>query len=412
MSGSDGVSRRRLLLGLGAAGAVGLGSGAGTRAALLDRGTIGGNHLRAGTVDLQLATVWLRRRPDEAWTAWDDGAETWRPYDGSGFADVGYASGRTVEPVVDDLREGHDGRVWTAFRVCDNPATVSVRLTGSDEDGDDSHGGDLADRVEGTLFYADSLDSLTEPTGATTLAAGSLRDLLGRSFDLSPGATGGASSDEPTALGKLEFDGHEGGDIEISLEGTVQSWSGSYPAGVETFVPEDDAGDPPTFTFEGEDGAVTVVLTRFYVKDAAGDDREVYAFDFETDAGSVCRVDVKGGSGSKGSKNGRGDGDGGVRVYRREDLDAEGRTELRPPANAGGDQAAISHVVFYDCPDDDPEPPACLPACEPAYLGLSWAFPEESGPDGGWFGDRVDLSLTFEAVQCRHRVGRQGGESS
>ncbi|MFC4357879.1 hypothetical protein ACFO0N_07945 [Halobium salinum] len=398
MSGDD-ISRRRLLLGLGSAGAVGFASGTGTRAALFDRETVADNRLRAGNVDLELATTWLRRRPDEEWTAWDDRTESWTPYDGSGFDGVSYATESRVRPVVDEVREGHEGYVWTAFRVCDNPATVEVRLDGT-ADGDDD-GEDLVDRVEGTLYYADSLDALTDPTGATTLATGSLRDLLGGSYHLGPGATGGTTggtTDDPIALGKLEFDENEGGVLDISLEGTSQSWSGTYDAGVEEFAP----ADPPTFEFDGPDGAVTVELTRFYVKDADGDDREVYAFDFETTAGSVCRVEVKGGTGTN--------------VSGTDELGPNGGTALRPPENNGGKQAAISNVVFSTCPGsgDDPEPPGCLPACEPAYLGLAWTFPDEGGPDDGWLGDRVDFTLTFDAVQCRHHdgAGGEGGRSA
>lgn len=440
MSGDDGVSRRSLLLGLGSAGAIGFASGTGTRAMLSDSETFTDNRFRAGTIDLELATTWFRGRWKQCET-WDEAAEEWRPADWGDrveFAETDFASARTVSPVVDGMHEGEAGAALTAFRVCDNPATVSVRLDGTVDDGDSSVHGDLADRIEVVLFSADSLgrvgdclDPDDEDPNLTLLDAGSLRELLGRSYDLGPGATRqSASTDgDPVALGKLEFDENEGDDLVILLEDTAQAWSGTIPAGAEEFVP-----NGATFDFDGPDGTVTVELTRFYVKDADGDDREVYAFDYETNAGSVCRVEVKGGSAGGGGNSGRGNGNGGsgngnngrapgpggsggVRIYTRPELGPSGGTELRPPENDGGNQAAVSNVVFYTCPGDDPdsEPPECLPACEPAYLGLAWVFPWDFRRDNsGWLGDRVDFSLTFDAEQCRHRdeAGHEGGESA
>jgi|AntRauMinimDraft_4_1070384.scaffolds.fasta_scaffold00663_3 predicted ribosomally synthesized peptide with SipW-like signal peptide len=51
---ASGVSRRRLLAGLGGVGAVGMASGAGTFAYLSDRETLASNEIGAGTLELQL----------------------------------------------------------------------------------------------------------------------------------------------------------------------------------------------------------------------------------------------------------------------------------------------------------------------------------------------------------------------
>jgi hypothetical protein len=92
--------------------------------------------------------------------------------------------------------------------------------------------------VDGTPTNGDGSeddDDLVDPTAVTTLDARPLRDLPGRSYDLGPGATGGGSGDgsgdgsggDPVALGKVEFDENEGGVLELSLDGTGQSWAGS-----------------------------------------------------------------------------------------------------------------------------------------------------------------------------------------
>ncbi|SFR32587.1 vWA domain-containing protein [Halorubrum sodomense] len=202
-----GLSRRKVLAGLGAVGVASAGAGLGTTAYFNDTESFEGNTLTAGELDLKLdykstylggpgrlehvqsmgypdaeelgdGRYLLDQAPSPAdMQAWEDLV---MEEDGFDFcspeADQYLVNGDGI-PVftLDDVKPGDSGEVTISIHICDNPAflylagELSQAENGQSEpeaDEDDTPGqGDLADAIEVCVWYDEDCDNVYEPTG-------------------------------------------------------------------------------------------------------------------------------------------------------------------------------------------------------------------------------------------------------
>ncbi|OYR43399.1 MULTISPECIES: VWA domain-containing protein [unclassified Halorubrum] len=204
-----GLSRRKLLAGLGAVGVASAGAGLGTTAYFNDTETFQGNTLTAGELDLKLdyrATyAGGTGRIDEinGWypdfdvveeeegvyligeapsidepDAWEDEVQT-RDFC---LPDVGLVNGDEIPVfVLDDVKPGDCGEVTISLHICDNPSWVWMNgeLTENAQNGysepelealaemgldtDDSDGeGQLADAIDVTMWYDENCNNVLD----------------------------------------------------------------------------------------------------------------------------------------------------------------------------------------------------------------------------------------------------------
>ncbi|ELZ51803.1 hypothetical protein C464_00369 [Halorubrum coriense DSM 10284] len=118
-----GLSRRKMLLGLGAVGVASAGAGLGTTAYFNDTETFEGNTLTAGTLDMSVTANLVAA--DEYWSGQTD-----IPL--SATAD---GQGVTAGLVVDDVKPGDWAIVCFDIEVGDNPGYVQVRTENFTETG-------------------------------------------------------------------------------------------------------------------------------------------------------------------------------------------------------------------------------------------------------------------------------------
>lgn len=334
------VSRRAILRGVTFAGAASLGgvSGVGTYAYLNDGELFGSNTMAGGSLDLQIAT----RTESGSATSYNPAQ------DGSFPSTFAPESAITVAfPAIDPSQGRTSGSTTVAFRLCENPGRVWLRV----EDGEP---GALADAMDVTLTYAPAAGDTSG-----VLYEGSLSGLYDAYAE--GGLLGAGNCRE---LGKIELTEDP---AEFVAEGTGES------------LPVDAV--PGTLTLDGPDGAVDVEITGLHWKDG-GD--ELRGVDLRANAFELCRVDVKGGGGP----------DAGVVTY-RPDCAAAAR-ELVTGSNPAGRPSGLSHFVVFECADD-----TCV-GCEPAFLTLNWRLPNPSSVAG----ESVSFDLELFANQCRHTTPR------
>ncbi|MDR5671570.1 M73 family secreted endopeptidase [Halalkaliarchaeum sp. AArc-CO] len=165
-----GLSRRKVLVGLGAVGVASAGAGLGTTAYFSDEESFLGNTLTAGELTLYVN-----------YHAYADQGEYLGEYLMEGIAGEGESE---VEHSfeLDDVKPGDSGRKKFCFSVVDNPAYLwgCGMLTGEVAG---TGGGQLADYLTATLRYCPVEDS--EPNGAPgevvdgdVIVDGSFRDVL------------------------------------------------------------------------------------------------------------------------------------------------------------------------------------------------------------------------------------------
>jgi len=204
-----GLSRRKLLAGLGAVGAASAGAGLGTTAYFNDTETFEGNTLTAGELDLKLdykstymggpgrlsdvqsmgypdaealgdGRYLLDQAPSPAdMQAWEDLVQGEEFEFCSDAADEFLVNGDEI-PVftLEDVKPGDSGEVTISVHICDNPAFLwlSGELTENLEnlqsepeleaEGLDTDGiGELADNIEVCVWYDEDCDNVYEPTG-------------------------------------------------------------------------------------------------------------------------------------------------------------------------------------------------------------------------------------------------------
>jgi len=329
------VSRRDVLRGVTVAGAASVGgaSGVGTYAYLTDGEPFRSNSLGAGSLDLEIAT----RTTSGSTTSYNP------KQDGSFPSTFVPESAITVAfPSIDPTRKPATGSTTVAFRICDNPGRVWLRLDGGDA-------GPLADAMDVTVTYAPTCGDAGD-----VLYDGSLAELFDAYAD---GFRLGTNCRE---LGKFEL---ESDPYAFVAEGTGDSLA------VDSV--------PGTLTLDGPDGPVDVEITGLHWKD---DGEEVRGVDLRAEAFEFCRVDVKGG----------GEPDEGTVTY-RPDCTATA-TELVTGSNPDGQSSGLSHVVVYDCPDQ-----SCL-GCEPACLTVDWRLPKPELVAG----ESLSFDIELFANQCRH----------
>jgi len=330
------VSRRELLRGVTYAGAASLGgaSGVGTYAYLADGEQFRSNSMTTGTFDLEIAT----RTQYDSTTSYDP------KQDGSFPSTFVPESTITAEfPDVDPTQNEASGSTTVAFRLCDNPGRVWLRV-------DDGGSAPLADAMEVTLTYASTCGE-----SGNTLFEGTLSGL----FDAYAGGSL-LGAENCRELGNVEFDEDS---EEFVVEGTGES------------LAVDEV--PGTLPLEGPDGLVDVEITGLHWKE---DDDEVRGVDLHADEFEFCRVDVKGG----------GSPDEGIVSYRPGC--ATTVTELVTGPNSGGQPSGLSHFVVFACAAD-----TCV-GCEPACLTLDWSL---SNPESV-AGESVSFDVELFASQCRH----------
>ncbi|TKX70422.1 VWA domain-containing protein [Halorubrum sp. SP9] len=204
-----GLSRRKVLAGLGAVGVASAGAGLGTTAYFNDTESFEGNTLTAGELDLKLdykstylggpgrlehvqsmgypdaeelgdGRYLLDQAPSPAdMQAWED-LVTGEEFDFcSPEADEFLVNGDGI-PVftLDDVKPGDSGEVTISIHICDNPAFLYLagELTENaengqsepelEDEGEDTDGiGDLADAIEVCVWYDEDCDNVYEPTG-------------------------------------------------------------------------------------------------------------------------------------------------------------------------------------------------------------------------------------------------------
>ncbi|GAA0549439.1 vWA domain-containing protein [Halorubrum ejinorense] len=209
-----GLSRRKMLAGLGAVGVASAGAGLGTTAYFNDTESFEGNTLTAGELDLKLdyKSTYLGGPgrlddiramgygPNDNFLAQDLGdgqyligqapapaaLQEWEDLvQGEEFpfcspeADEHLVNGSGI-PVftLDDVKPGDSGEVTISIHICDNPAFLylSGELTENaengqsepemEDEGEDTDGiGELADAIEVCVWYDEDCDNVYEPTG-------------------------------------------------------------------------------------------------------------------------------------------------------------------------------------------------------------------------------------------------------
>ena len=204
-----GLSRRKVLAGLGAVGVASAGAGLGTTAYFNDTETFEGNTLTAGELDLKLdykstylggpgrldhvqsmgypdaedlgeGRYLLDQAPSPAdMQAWEDLVQSEQFDFCSPEADQYLVNGDGI-PVftLEDVKPGDSGEVTISIHICDNPAFLylSGELTENAEngqsepemgsEGEDTDGiGELADAIEVCVWYDEDCDNVYEPTG-------------------------------------------------------------------------------------------------------------------------------------------------------------------------------------------------------------------------------------------------------
>ena len=204
-----GLSRRKVLAGLGAVGVASAGAGLGTTAYFNDTESFTNNTLTAGELDLKLdykstylggpgrlddivgmgypdaeyledGRYLLDQAPSPAdMQAWEDLVQGEEFDFCSPEADEFLVNGDGI-PIftLDDVKPGDSGEVTISIHICDNPAYLYLagELTENAEngqsepelaaEGEDTDGiGELADAIEVCVWYDEDCDNVYEPTG-------------------------------------------------------------------------------------------------------------------------------------------------------------------------------------------------------------------------------------------------------
>ncbi|OYR39840.1 TasA family protein [Halorubrum sp. Eb13] len=163
-----GLSRRKMLLGLGAVGVASAGAGLGTTAYFSDTETFENNSLTAGTLDMSVTA--------EIVTA----DEYWSSAGVVGMTETADGEGVTAGLVVDDVKPGDWAIVCFDIEVGDNPGYVQVRTENFTEtgganpepeqavEGDTDNDADLGEFLLTTVWQSYD-DTSGDKTGLSTL---------------------------------------------------------------------------------------------------------------------------------------------------------------------------------------------------------------------------------------------------
>ena len=205
-----GLSRRKMLAGLGAIGVASAGAGLGTTAYFNDTESFDGNTLTAGQLDLLVdwqqtydfgeGNTFVSAHPDhdgdgeqsveidsEVFTYSDFPDETDADSNGANLpvlncdnipplseADFGTdpVTGEEMETLVQltDVKPGDSGEITFSLHLCDNPGYIWMQADNVDDDGgagtepelivDPDNMGDLGDAIEAKLWYDEDCDNV------------------------------------------------------------------------------------------------------------------------------------------------------------------------------------------------------------------------------------------------------------
>ena len=208
-----GLSRRRVLGGIGAIGLASAGAGLGTSAYFSDSEAFENNTLTAGSLDLFVHVDYSEDQGSYAQYSTPPGTFI------DGNVVNGQEDGEPLSIQVSDLKPGDSGEGEFCFSVVDNPAYMWMcgELTANDENGQtepemdaDSTGGDpgegeLADAMEVTVSYCAEDDG--ELVVGEEILSGSLADVM---LALQAGVplSGDGDADAPLD-GRTPFEGVE-----------------------------------------------------------------------------------------------------------------------------------------------------------------------------------------------------------
>ena len=173
-----GLSRRKVLAGLGTVGLASAGAGLGTSAYFNDEESFENNRLQAGTLDLVVD-----------WHAsWDQGIAG----DGARSGTVGRTDDPVVSGVLTDVKPGDSGKLAFCFTLDDNPGYLWTcgAVTADAENGqpepeenhvdapdDDGSDGELDEKVEVALSYCNRVEQ-GQYVPTAEVVTGTFRDVM------------------------------------------------------------------------------------------------------------------------------------------------------------------------------------------------------------------------------------------
>ncbi len=430
-----GLSRRKLLGGLGAIGIASAGAGIGTTAYFSDQESFDGNTLTAGQLDLSVTWQQLYYGAPQSVRPGDYG-EAARPFvnaypdsDGNGlqsfereegteeyvnlneyddpedaakegrnleftceeiaiFEEPSFAPNRDSLIELDDVKPGDCGEVTFGLKLCDNPGYIWLQgeLTSESDGGHpESDGPELADEILASAWYDLDGDNVYDE-GEPQIVAGTLREVL---EELSDGELltylPEAETSEP-AMNTSDV-----GQVEECIELTKidDDNIGEYVSGLDD--PNDlEGGEAFVFSDEGPDGS-DVVIT---IEDVILEDGDVIGFDWSSTVG-ICQLDMKGGNDSL------------TTTYV---CDTSG-TAFTPENDRNPNRLrhGLSNFTFFRC-DVTEESGNGLPILENGgrcfqpsntrFIGFEWCLPISVGNEVQ--GDSLSFDLSFYTEQCRH----------
>ncbi|WP_281194023.1 SipW-dependent-type signal peptide-containing protein [Halorubrum sp. F4] len=256
-----GLSRRRMLGGLGMIGVASAGAGLGTTAYFSDEESFTENTLTAGSLDLYVHVDYSEDQGDFAqWSTpsgtYVQGGVVGEDVNGNGAV----APGEPLSIQVVDLKPGDSGEGEFCFSIVDNPAYMWMcgELTANDEntvtepeadsanennaetDTDTDGDGELADAMEVTLSYCEDGEVGTE------IISGSLGEVMA-ALQAGVPLYGDGNPDAPVA-NRPAFDGVETpfDDEEPNIDETCVCFEWEVP----TEVGNEIQSDSVTFDFE------------------------------------------------------------------------------------------------------------------------------------------------------------------
>ena len=435
-----GLSRRRILGGIGAIGVASAGAGLGTTAFFSDEESFENNTITAGQLDLSVTWQQLYFGGPQATRPGDYGAAG-RPFvnaypdsNGNGlqsferndgvheyvdldeydhpeeaakegenlefacdeiatFDEISFDPNDESLIELDNVKPGDSGEITFGIKLCDNPGYIWLHgeLTGESDGGHPESGGaELTDLIQARAWYDDGNNVFD--VGETPIIAGTLREVLetlqdGVPLVYDPDPDLGVP--EPNGNGSGEPDGitltH--GDCEVFPGNPQCDDLGLFRAiKVDSDDLPTDVGDSEVY--ETPVGDVTITVT------AVGEN-DVRKFDFDLDGFEATAVIVKGGPVANVCRRPDGD-DGFLTAISGEGLGAPFRTET--------ERYGVSHVSFcYDVipPEEPPENgDVCFQPSNTQFIAFEWTLPTFVGNEVQ--GDSVSFDLSFYTEQCRH----------
>ncbi|MDR5671572.1 SipW-dependent-type signal peptide-containing protein [Halalkaliarchaeum sp. AArc-GB] len=417
-----GISRRKVLAGLGMVGVASAGAGFGTTAYFSDEETFEGNTLTAG--QLELSVTWQQlyyggpqsSRSQDYGTAMrpfvnaypdhdgdglqsferDDGVHEYVDLDGYEDHEQAAKEGRNLEFAceeiatfdepsfapneeslieLDDVKPGDCGEITFGTKLCDNPGYIWLHGVLTDEsDGGhaESGGAELADKIVARAWYDDGDNVFQEDE--PQIAAGSLREVL---EELNEGLL---LQYDPVVIGESEEE-IEPGDLEGDCIALPKE---------DDVIANLAEGDEFTYDVDGE----TIVIT---IEEVFYKDDEPTGFSWSSNV-PICQVTLKGGP------DGIAPGEGLPTVY---PCAYEGtvNTEINPNNNQ---PYGISNFRFFYCDVDngngdipvEENGGLCFQPSNTRFIGFEWCLPTNVGNEVQ--GDSVSFDLSFYTEQCRH----------